>query len=276
MTWCVVEGHLAADLDLLLAKTPGDLYAAWTARHPDDVARLAEVAARFGWSALWTRDLTSGGLALLCLWAGKTLTELGDDDFARFAAELATAPSATASARGHNQARLFSLHQACYELGICQTPPRQLRLPAASLAERLRAIAQPKLRRVALTYLQTVAATLRPATVELRADSLIVFSEYLAAHHPEVGCLADLDREAHIEPFLAWNRGRPWRGRVARDRPVSLVVSKRVVVDLRGFFDDLAIWGWAERPHRRLLFAGDVPRLDRPLPGHCPPKPTAT
>jgi integrase len=272
VTWCIVEGHLAADLDLLLAKTPGDLYAAWTARHPDDVARLAEVAARFGWSALWTRDLTSGGLALLCLWAGKTLAELGDDDFARFAAELATAPSATASARGHNQARLFSLHQACYELGICQTPPRQLRPPAASLAERLRAIVQPKLRRVALAYLQTVAATLRPATVELRADSLIVFSEYLAAHHPEVGCLADLDRQAHIEPFLAWNRGRPWRGRVARDRPVSLVVSKRVVVDLRGFFDDLAIWGWAERPHRRLLFVGDVPRLDRPLPRALSPE----
>ena len=272
VTWCVVEGHLTPDLDLLLAKTPGDLYAAWTARHPDDVARLAEVAARFGWSALWTRDMTSGGLALLCLWAGKTLAELRDDDFARFAAALAAASSATASARGHNQARLFSLHQACYQLGVCQTPPRQIRPPAATLAERLGAIAQPQLRRVALRYLETVVATLRPATVELRADSLIVFSEYLAAHHPQVRSLADLDRQAHIEPFLAWNRGRPWRGRVARDRPVSPVVSKHVVVDLRGFLDDLAIWGWAERPKGRLLFAGDVPRLDRPLPRALAPE----
>ena len=40
-------------------------------------------------------------------------------------------------------------------------------------------------------------------------------------------------------------------------------VSKRAVVDLRAFFDDLAVWGWAERPPGRLLHPGDVPRLDR-------------
>ncbi|MPZ89679.1 MAG: hypothetical protein GEU81_16790 [Nitriliruptorales bacterium] len=100
--WCFVEGHLRPDLDLLVAKTPGGLYATWAARHPGDVAAVAEVAQRFGWSANWTRDVSSGGLALLCLWAGKTLAELGDADFAGFAAELAAAPSATASARGHN------------------------------------------------------------------------------------------------------------------------------------------------------------------------------
>ena len=266
VTWCIVAGHLAPDLDLLLVKTPGGLYAAWAARHPDDVARITAVARQFGWSANWTRDVSSGGLGLLCLWTQKTLAELTDADFAGFAAALAAAPSATACARGHNSARLFSLHQACYELRICQQPPRKARPAAATLAERLGAVAQPEIRRVALRYLETVAATLQPGTVELRADSLIVLSEYLAAHHPEVRSLADLDRQAHIEPFLAWNRGRPWRGRLARDRPVSPVVSKHVVVDLRAFFDDLAIWGWAERPRGRLLFAGDVPRLDRPLP----------
>ena len=262
----ITAGHLAPDLDLPLAKTPGDLYAAWAARHPGDVARVAAVARQFGWSAKWARDVTSGGLALLCLWAGKTLDELTDADFERFAAELAAAPSATAAARGHSSARLFSLHQACYELGICPTLPRKARPRAATLAERLRAVAQPEIRRVALAYPQTAAATLRPGTVELRADSLTVFSEYLAAHHPKVRSLRGLDRQAHIEPFLACNRGRPWRGRVARDRPVSPVVSKHAVVDLRGCFDDLAVWGWAERPRRQLLFAGDTPRLDRPLP----------
>ncbi len=137
---------------------------------------------------------------------------------------------------------------------------------AATLAERLETITQPEVRRAALRYLQTVAATLRSSTVELRADSLIVFSEYLAACHPEVASLTDLDRQAHIEPFLAWNHRRPWRGRVARDQPVSPATSKRVIIDLRAFFDDLAVWGWAERPRTRLLFPTDVPRLDRPLP----------
>src|SRR5262249_2006703 len=33
LSWCFVEGHLTPDLDLLLAKTPGDLYLQWAARH---------------------------------------------------------------------------------------------------------------------------------------------------------------------------------------------------------------------------------------------------
>ena len=115
-----------------------------------------------------------------------------------------------------------------------------------------------------------MAATLRPGTVALRADSLIVFAEYLAAQHREVSRLTQLRRD-HLEGFLAHNHGRPWRGRVARDRPVAAVVSKRTIIDLRCFFDDLAVWGWAERPGPRLLFATDVPRTDKPLPRALPP-----
>jgi hypothetical protein len=67
-----VEKHLRPDLDLLLAKLPGDLYQGWTSLHDDDVARIVEVAQRFGWSTNWTRDGSRGGLSLLCLTTGKT------------------------------------------------------------------------------------------------------------------------------------------------------------------------------------------------------------
>ena len=93
LVWRFVEGHLRPDLDLLLAKNPGDLYQQWTARHPDDVARIVQVAERFGWSSTWTTDVSRGGLSLLCLTAGKTLDELTDDDFDTFADALAQAPS---------------------------------------------------------------------------------------------------------------------------------------------------------------------------------------
>jgi integrase len=109
-----------------------------------------------------------------------------------------------------------------------------------------------------------VATTLQPNTVELRADSLITFAEYLASHHPQVRSLTQLTRK-HIEGFLTYNHGRPWRGRVARDQPVSASVSKRTVIDLRCFLDDINLWGWAERPPGRLLLASDIPRLDKPL-----------
>jgi integrase len=262
--WCFLEGRLPPDLDLLVAKTPGDLYATWAERHRDDVEGLHYVAGRFGWSSNWKRDLVAG-MAMLCLWADKSLDQLTGADFEGFAVELAACPSAGRQARSHNSARLFSLHQACYELRICDCPPRKAMPRAATLAETLEALPQPKIRRVALRYLEVVATTLQSSTVALRADSLIVLGEYLAAHHPEVVRLEQLERH-HLESFLMWNHRRPWRGRVARDKPVSASVSKRVVVDLRGFFDDLAIWGWAERPTRRLLFPGDIPRLDRPLP----------
>jgi len=265
LAWCFTEGHLRPDLDLLLAKLPGSLYQAWAALHRGDIARVADVAGRFGWSANWTRDVAGGGLALICLTAGKSLDELTDGDFAVFARDLAAAPSAGPHTWTHNSSRAFSLHQACYELRICQQPPRQARPGKASLEQRTQEITQPGIRKAALRYLTTVASTLRPGTVDARADSLITFAEYLAARHPEVRGLTQLSRE-HIEGFLAYNHGRPWRGRVARDQPVSQALSKRTVIDLRCFLDDITLWGWADRPPARMLFPADIPRLDRPLP----------
>jgi integrase len=269
VSWCFLEGHLRPDLDLMVAKTPGDLYVGWAARHGSDVARLRAVAALFGWSINWTNGLIAG-MAMICLWAAKTLDELGDADFDAFVAALDDCRSAGRDARGHNSARAYSLHQACYELGICERTPRKNRPPAATLAEALEAIPQTDIRRVAHRYLEVVSTTLRPSTVLLRADSLILLGEYLAAHHPDVTRLEQLERN-DMEAFLIWNQGRPWRGWLTRDKPVSASVSRHAVVDLRAFFEDLAIWGWAERPVRQLLFASDVPRLDRPLPRALPP-----
>ena len=38
------------------------------------------------------------------------------------------------------------------------------------------------------------------------------------------------------------------------------------VLTVRNFLDDITLWGWADRPPHRLIFASDVPRLPRPLP----------
>ena len=42
------------------------------------------------------------------------------------------------------------------------------------------------------------------------------------------------------------------------------------VLTVRIFLDDITLWGWADRPARRLVFATDVPRLPRPLPRALP------
>src|SRR4029450_3570772 len=113
VTWGFPAGVVAPDLDLLLVKTPGDLYSEWGQRHRGDVERVVEVGRRFGWSDNWTRDVSRGGLAIICLWAGKDLDELTDTDFDAFTVAVDGAPSARRDTRAHNHARAFSLHQAC-------------------------------------------------------------------------------------------------------------------------------------------------------------------
>lgn len=143
--WAWVHGRLPVDLDLMLAKRQGDLYALWARAHPEDVARVAGCAGTLGWSASWTRQVSVVGLAVVALHAGgKSLDELTDDDITACTDALAAAPSLTRTLRGHNSARLFGLHHACYQLRICHTPPRMARPPAATIAQLLTAgVSQP-------------------------------------------------------------------------------------------------------------------------------------
>lgn len=66
LSWCFAEQHLRPDLDLLLAKLPGDLYQDWTVLHDGDVTRIVEVARRFGWSTNWARDVCTSWPMLTC------------------------------------------------------------------------------------------------------------------------------------------------------------------------------------------------------------------
>jgi integrase len=43
------------------------------------------------------------------------------------------------------------------------------------------------------------------------------------------------------------------------------------VITLRAFLDDIAAWGWAQAPSRRLVFATDIPRQPELLPRALPP-----
>jgi hypothetical protein len=173
--WAWVNGRLPVDLDLMLGKGHGDLYALWAQEHPEDVDLVAGCADTLGWSVNWARQVSVVGLAVVCLHAGgKSLHELTDDDITSCVTALAAAPELSRTLVGHNTARVFGLHHACYQLRICQRPPRIARRSAATIEESLTAsVPQPEIRQVALRYLALVATTLRPGTLALRADSLI-------------------------------------------------------------------------------------------------------
>lgn len=267
VSWCLVEGHLAADLELLLAKPGGvGLPTAWAARHPDDVAALAEAGRVLGWSENWVRQVSLLAACTVCLHTGKRVPELTDADFTAVLDQLDALAAVTASARHHARTRLFALRQACYQLGLLSTPPRKGGPVAASPAEHAAAIRQPQIRTEVARYVTTISTTLRATTVAGRTKALRVFFDYLAEHHPAVTRLDQIDRVGHIEPYLAWARRRPWRGPNGAGKTIGLTVFHQDVVDLRCFFEDIAGWGWASAPPRRLLFYADIPRLPEPMP----------
>jgi hypothetical protein len=267
VSWCFVEGHLRPDLELLLAKPGGvELPTTWTRRHPDDVGRVAEVGRRFGWSDNWIRQVSVLALATMGCWAGKPLDGLTETDFAGIAAELEHAAHLSVSARAHARTRLFALQQACYQLGLLGRPPRKAGPTAHSPAELAEAIRQPEIRREVVRYAQTIAAALQPASVSARVKAVMVLCDWLADHHPAVRRLDQLQRTAHIEPFLAWARHRPWRGANGRGRTVSLVQ----------FHHDLRPAGVLRR--HRLLGLGIGPGRQAAVPVRppAPARPAAT
>jgi site-specific recombinase XerD len=273
VVWCSLAGHLRPDAELLLAKPGGvELASVWDAAHPGDAARVAQAGQRLGWSANWTRQVCRHTLPVVCLTAGKTLDELTEGDLAGFARDVEQAAHLSASARFHAAKRLFAIWQACWELGVATTPPRRAGRLALSPIEQAERITQPTIRREVVRYVQTISTVLRPATVAARTKAIRVFADWLAAHHPQVSRLDQLERAAHVEPFLAWARSRPWRGANGRGRTVSLTLFHHDVVDLRTFFEDIAAWGWASQPRRRLLFLTDLPRLPEPMPRALPPQ----
>jgi len=272
VAWCFIEGHLRPDLELLLGKPGGTgLPAAWAARHPGDVERVAAAGRRLGWSENWTRQVSRLAVPIVCLHAGVDLDGLRDEDFTAALGELADAAGVSASAATKARTRLFAARQACYQLGIVAHPPRKAGPVAHTPPELAAPVRQPVIRREVVRYATTLGATLKPATVAGRTKALLVFFDYLATHHPALRRLDQLDRVAHVEPFLAWARHRPWRGANRGDRTISLTQFHHDLVDLRCFFEDIAAWGWASAPRRRLLFTTDLPRLPEPLPRALPP-----
>lgn len=264
LSYLALEGAVRPDIDLLLAKNQGGFGLTAERYWAADFERARAVATRLGWAPNWTRDVVRETLPLVLVWSGKPLGELSEDDLERFRSAVEASPAATRWSRRSYNARLFSIGVLLFELGTLAAPPRRA-YRAATLTERFAVVPAPEIRRAMLAYVGARSAVLARSSIEGLANDLILFGEYLDAHHPEVGSLRALERR-HVEGFLVWNRTRPWRGRLARPKAVSISVAHEAVLALRNFLDDITLWGWAERPARRLVFASDVPRLPRPLP----------
>ena len=271
LNWCFVAGHLRPDIEILLAKPGGvELASIWQASHPGEVEAVAEVGRRFSWSENWIRQVSLHTLPVVCLWAGKSLGELNEGDLSTFTSAAEASTYLSASARYHARTRLHSIRRALYELGVINTPARSQK-GALSPVAMAGLIAQPEIAREVARYAEVIGTTLRPTTVAGRIKAIRVLTDYLHEHHPDVRRLEQLNRRAHIEPFIVWDRTRPHRGANGGGRMISLRQFHHDLIDVRTFFEDIAAWDWPSQPSRRLLFYSDLPRLPDPLPRALPP-----
>ena len=124
------------------------------------------------------------------------------------------------------------------------------------------AAAAPVLAATMLRYLEQIALSLRPASVVSADGMLRRFSGYLVENHPDVTALVDVERR-HIEGFKRYLPTRPGKN---GQPPLSEQTIRMTLGTLRCCFERVSEWGYPDAPTRVLIFNGDLPTPDDPLP----------
>jgi integrase len=125
------------------------------------------------------------------------------------------------------------------------------------------AAVSPVLAATMLRYLDQIALSLRPSSVVAANGMLRQFAGFLTTEFPEIGGLVDVDR-LHIEAFKRHLGTR--LGRNKNPKPLSPVTIRLTLGTLRTFFERVSEWDYPDAPTRVLIFNGDLPTPDDPLP----------
>jgi len=113
--------------------------------------------------------------------------------------------------------------------------------------------------RTMLRYLDQIAVSLTRGSVVSTDTSMRTFGTFLLLEHPAVLAIAHLERH-HLENYKRWLASDDDRV------PLSATTRSMRLGALRMFFHRAIEWGWEDAPVRPLLFLGDLPRRDQPLP----------
>jgi integrase len=272
LVFAMLSGRCRGDLDFLVAKRFGHSAGRTVAiLYPDDLRRLLEASRRLGHTDRTFKELIGGIIPLAISAFGVTLSEIHDEHLSALATFVDETPRLTDSMRRATRGRLFCLRQLLFEAGMLDAPPPRQRLGGPATRERrMQAVTAPALRRSLLAYIEARSAVLRPKTLDKLTSSLGIFGEFLTERFPEVTSLRKLERR-HVEAYLAWTATRACRGSHDARKTVGAFVPAHAATTLRNFLDDVAAWGWADAPRRRLMFATDIPRQPDTLPRALPP-----
>jgi integrase len=266
ITFLMVSRRLRPGWDYLVARK---LSSFWrdldgSALQPD-LDKFMAAARELGFSQRVASAVASQIIARLLIQTGRDLGELTERDLTDLADACRARQAATGRGWKHYRSALHTARQALFHLQVLDSPapPAQVMLP---LETRMAGVAGP-LRGSFVAYLRRKSATCRPKTVSAIATRLAHFGRFLAETDPALESLAQLDRRAHIEPYLAAMTAAVVPG---TGQPITVADRARRVSAVACFLAEITEWGWPDAPPRKLVFRSDIPRLPRPLPRYLP------
>jgi len=259
-SWLLVTSQLTVTADVLGRV---DLRLGNAARNycPSAYAWFVDVCERLGITAADTA-LQWNTLAKITAVTAIPPEQVGPSEFEAARAAIIDAYVARGlPSSGRNMASIFHrLQLTLFHAGLLNTHTRPTGRPPVSVTGW--AIAAPAIAEVAQRYVAQIELSLRPSTVKHIEHDLREFGTWLAQAHPDVSSCADLQRH-HIEGYKAWLAAK--HGRYT-GKPLNRISVKNRLINLHCFFDRIAEWGYPNPPQRPLVFAGDLPIVDKPLP----------
>lgn len=269
LNYLMLAGYLRPGYDYLLErKLPALLREAKLSPLADDLARFLSVATELGYTPKVAAGLASQVTVRMMIQTGRPLAELTDSDLDEFGSAITARENAHGRTLKHYRTALQATRSVLYHLGGVHTPASKhaahLRWPWGRQFTGVPEEVADSL----VAYLDCASGTRTRSTVLGIATRLGHFARFLAEHDPGLASLADLDRQRHIEPYLAAVAAaeNPRTG-----TPLSASERRSRILTLGRMVDDINEWGWVQAPGRKLVFARDVPRLPRALPRYLPP-----
>jgi integrase len=232
-----------------------------------DLDGFVQAAADLGFSQHIRSRAAERVVARLLIQTGRRLHEFTTGDLA----ELETAFLARGERRGtdwrNDRGFLHAAWTVLFHLGVVQvTPPNRRRHDHTDHAHHFGGVPAWLAARLQ-NYATALTGTHAPSTLDGIAIRLAHFGRHLTAIDPALDSLANLDRQRHIETYLAAvATARAMRG----GQQISAGEQRNRIITLGRFLADITEWGWPDAPVRRLVFSRDIPKLPRALPRYLP------
>jgi integrase len=260
--WLMVTGRLRPSPDYLVACRPylGEVAAHHHRRFHD---RFVATSTELGFDPVVTR-LQWSALAKVAALAGLTperLTQPVIDAQRKALTAAITRHRPGSHGAKALSAALFGAQTTLFHLGVLDRAPRKTNPDRSAERAAQWAAVPPRLAATLTGYIAQTRLSLRASTMVRVEGVLREFAGWLAANAPDVVCVADL-RRAHIEAYKLHLSTRP----SARGGRLSKISLAEHLGTLRTCFDRLTEWDGDDLPARVLVFPGDLPLRDDPLP----------